>query len=569
MPPSRSHLRKWRRPNITTLTRWLARQRLRRGGLSLKEGPMGLIIPDGSAREDRLILVGMTGIMLAMSVLVYSPVEVPVVDDWTYAWSVENFLHTGELRMLEWSAHYPLGQSSGGPCSAGCSGSRSPPYASPPWCWRGQDCFAFYGTLREVGIRPPLAGLGTLLLWCNPVVFVLSHSFMTDVPFVSAMNTAILFYVRWVMRGRTGDLSLGSVAALLACLIRQPGAALALIPLAYLLLDRMAGGERRALPWSQGVWLLIPFLGVGLTFWWIHAVHGETRVAHEKAQMLRLIFAIDRWVWVYVRELLHAMMHLGLVLSPLVWMAFGQLSMHTLAGASVAVAVLSGLILWQEGALPNPLGVMLTWDELGHSRVLIAGEIAHRQLPRWGQAVILGVSLSGAVGLVAVLWDRLRQWPSKSREPDTVLLLNLCLQGLLFEALWLYYDRYYLPLLPGCMALLLMGLRPTKIAIMVGTAGVLLWGADAQAHGQPPCLRPCRPSTGSRRAEARSSASQPRSRAGRSRRSLRGTRNPDGGHRPPRGGRFRRRPLGPAGRPPPGPRWVARSYRCRDADRFA
>src|SRR3712207_7580105 len=31
-------------------------------------------------------------------------------DDWTYAWSVEYFLRTDELRMLEWSAHYPLAQ---------------------------------------------------------------------------------------------------------------------------------------------------------------------------------------------------------------------------------------------------------------------------------------------------------------------------------------------------------------------------------------------------------------------------------------------------------------------------
>ena len=440
---------------------------------------MELTMPDGSAREDRLILVGMTVVMLTMSVLVYSPVEVPVVDDWTYAWSVEHFLHTGRLRMLEWSAHYPLAQILWGALFSRLLGFSFAVLRLSTLALAWAGLFAFFLTLRELGIKSVLAGLGTLLLWCNPVVFVLSHSFMTDVPFVSAMNTAILFYVRWVKRGRTGDLSLGSVAALLACLIRQPGAALALIPLAYVLLARMAGGERRVLPWSQGVWLLVPFLGVGLTFWWIHAVHGATRVALEKAQMLRLIFAIDRWVWVYVRELLHALMHLGLVLSPLVWIAFGQLSRRTLAGASAVVAVLSGLVLWQEGVLPNPLGVMLTWDELGHSRILIAGEIAHRQLPRWGQAVLLGVSLSGAVGLVAVLWDRLRQWPSRSREPDTVLLLNLCLQGLLFEALWLYYDRYYLPLLPGCMALLLWGLRPTKIAIMVGTAGVLFWGVIA------------------------------------------------------------------------------------------
>jgi hypothetical protein len=100
-------------------------------------------------------------------------------------------------------------------------------------------------------------------------------------------------------------------------------------------------------------------------------------------------------------------------------------------------------------------------------------------LPRWGQGVVLGVSLSGAVGLVAVLWDLLRRWPHGSREPGTVLLLHLCLQGLLFEALWLYYDRYYLPLLPGLTALLVARLRPTKAVISVGMAGVLLWGTLA------------------------------------------------------------------------------------------
>jgi 4-amino-4-deoxy-L-arabinose transferase-like glycosyltransferase len=152
------------------------------------------------------------------------------------------------------------------------------------------------------------------MLWCNPIVFVLSHSFMTDVPFVSTMNATLLGYVRWVNRGRTWDLGLGSVVATLALLIRQLGAALPLIPLAYLLLARVAGGERRPLPWTQRIWLLVPFLGIGLTLWWIHAVHGETRVSLEKGQMLRLILAVDRWV--YVRELLHALLHLGVVLWP-------------------------------------------------------------------------------------------------------------------------------------------------------------------------------------------------------------------------------------------------------------
>jgi 4-amino-4-deoxy-L-arabinose transferase-like glycosyltransferase len=390
---------------------------------------------------------------------------------------VEHFLQTRELRMLEWSAHYPLAQILWGALFSRLLGFSFAVLRLSTLVLAWAGLLAFYGTLRELEIRPLLAGLGTLMLWCNPVFFVLSHSFMTDVPFVSTMNAVLLCYVRWVKRGRTGDLGLGSVLATLAFLIRQLGAALALIPLAYLLLARVAGGERRTLPWSQLIWLLVPFLGIGLTLWWIHAVHGETRVSLEKAQMLRLILAIDRWV--YVRELLHALLHLGLVLWPLAWVMFGRRSTRALIWASAVIGVLSALYLWQAGALPNPLGVMLTWDELGHSRELVAGQIAHRQLPRWGQAVLLGVSLSGAVGLVAVLWDRLRQWPHGSREPGTLLLLNLLLQSLLFEALWLYYDRYYLPLLPGLTALLLARFRPTKVAITVGMAGVLLWGAIA------------------------------------------------------------------------------------------
>jgi hypothetical protein len=44
--------------------------------------------------------------------------------------------------------------------------------------WAG--LLALYGTLRELGTHPLLAGLGTLMLWLNPVFFVLSHSFMTS-----------------------------------------------------------------------------------------------------------------------------------------------------------------------------------------------------------------------------------------------------------------------------------------------------------------------------------------------------------------------------------------------------
>jgi hypothetical protein len=249
-------------------------------------------VPDCRGREDRWALVGITAVVLMTTLLASALVEVPIIDDWTYAWSVEHFLETGELRMLEWSAHYPLAQILWGALFSRLLGFSFAVLRLSTLLLAWAGLLALYGTLRELGVRPLLAGLGTLMLWCNPVFFVLSHSFMTDVPFVSLMNAALLGYVRWVKHGRTWDLGLGSVLALLAFLIRQLGAALALIPLAYLLLARMAGGERRPLPWAQRIWLLTPWLGIGLLLWWSKAVHGETRVYLEKAEMLRLVWPL-------------------------------------------------------------------------------------------------------------------------------------------------------------------------------------------------------------------------------------------------------------------------------------
>src|SRR6266478_1325927 len=66
--------------------------------------------PERRGRSDRAALVGLTLLMLAASSLAHSPAPVPLIDDWLYAWSVDHFLQTGTLRILEWSGHYPLAQ---------------------------------------------------------------------------------------------------------------------------------------------------------------------------------------------------------------------------------------------------------------------------------------------------------------------------------------------------------------------------------------------------------------------------------------------------------------------------
>jgi hypothetical protein len=435
---------------------------------------MQSFVLDADSRKDRMCLIGITGVLIATTLLVsaYAPADVPFIDDWTYAWSVQHYLQTGKLRMLEWSAHYPLAQVVWGALFSQLLGFSFVVLRLSTLVLAWAGLVALFLTLRELGIPPYLSGLGTLVVWCNPLFFVLSHSFMTDVPFISAMNGALLGYVRWVKRRSTWDLWLGSGSATMAFLMRQLGLVLPLLPLAYLLLARIVSRERRGLPWSQWVCLLIPFVGIGLTLWWINAVHGETRVYAEKARNVYVLLAASDYLW----EVLRMLLHLGLILSPLALGVCGFLPRRTLMSALGGLAVFAGLLIWYTGRVPYQLEGMLTWDELGLARMDIDGEMVRRHVPPWAHAAILGLSFSGAVGIVAALVDGLRRWRRVVQGPGLVLVVNGLLQVFFIEVLWLYDSRYYLPLLPGLTALLAARLRLTRPIVLLTLAGMLLSG---------------------------------------------------------------------------------------------
>jgi hypothetical protein len=415
--------------------------------------------------------------MLAVASLASSPAAIPLIDDWTYAWSVVHFLQTGALRMLEWNPHYPLAQILWGALYSQLFGFSFAilRVSTLVLAWAG--LLAFYLTLREMEIGQLAASLCTLVLLCNPVLFMLSHSFMTDVPFVSVMNGALLCYVRWTRRGLTRDLAFASALTVVAFLIRQLGAALALAPLGYVILMRLVGGPPRVLTWPQRLCLLMPFVGFGLTLGWIRGVHGETRIYQERVEDLSFIWSTSGWI--YTREFLHVILHLGLVLWPLTWGTIRGLSLRALAWATGIIAILCGLCLWHHGELPQPLGPILTPNELGMGRRLIAGSIPNRPWLGWFQWFVLAISLTGAAALIAALIEGLWRWTHWIRGPATVVLLNGLGQLLLLEVLWLFYDRYYLPLLPGSTAILAAFLQPTKRVTALILAGELLWGTIA------------------------------------------------------------------------------------------
>ena len=62
---------------------------------------LGLIV-----RTSVLIIAGFAIPLLTLHALQ----NVPYIDDWVYAWAVENFLNTGTLKILDWSTSIDVAQ---------------------------------------------------------------------------------------------------------------------------------------------------------------------------------------------------------------------------------------------------------------------------------------------------------------------------------------------------------------------------------------------------------------------------------------------------------------------------
>jgi hypothetical protein len=434
-------------------------------------------------KVDKIALAIISFIIITAMLLAYSNDDIPRLDDWTYAWSVEHFHRTGMLRVLDWSAHYPLAQIIWAAGFTKIFGFSFAILRVSTLVLSFLGLIAFYLTLRIMNIELLPSILGTLALLFNPVFFVLGHSFMTDIPFVSTMNIAILGYVLWVQQRRAVWLCLGSVFALISFLIRQIGAVLPLLPLLYLLLCHIVG-ERRELSLLQIIYLLFPFLGIGLTLWWIRDIHGPTSVYLGKTDPIDYFLSLSLWLssqfwWTYFQGFGHALAHLSLMLCPLSLASLRGRSRSVLLFSSALVTLIMGLYLWHFGELPQILhyGETLSLEELGASRPLLSpqGEDLSRHIPAWIACVLLGLSLTSGIAMVATLLENIWHRASWVNQPSTMLLFNSLLQFLVIDILWFYYDRYYLPLLPGLIVALVTRIHWVKVTQTVIVIGVLIF----------------------------------------------------------------------------------------------
>ena len=404
------------------------------------------------------------GLILALfyalcSIVLHPFDDLPFIDDWTYALSVERLLKVGEFSISDWSAHYPLAQILWGavfclPFGFSFSALR---ISTVVLAWVG--ALAFYGLVRDLG-RPRRESLiATLLLLCHPVFLVLTFSFMTDVSLISFTNIAFLFLTRGVRRAKRIDVWLGALFALCAFLTRQVAVAIPTAFLAYVLLSPYRSKFGYVMPPLASLFLMLsaPF--------WLNNLFGLTPVYAERLKSIKFWFDVPAMDYVsYASGMLK---DVGLGLAPLT-LPFLLRYRSKLWIVSLAIFIMEASVWAATGRVILPLEEGSTWalTELGATLPLLGGADALRRgvvldsfVPAWLKYAggVLGL-LSTGLGILLLM--ELRR-SLKDGVGLLFVLYGVFETGLIF-LLWLFYDRYYLVVLPALILLLVSNGLPKR-----------------------------------------------------------------------------------------------------------
>ena len=429
--------------------------------------------------EDLALVI----LMSVVPLVVLRPLQnAPFIDDWTYAWSVEHLLRTGEVKMLDWAVSQNVAQVLWGALFCAPFGFSFTALRLSTWVASLGGLLGLYTLLRELGVSRVDRLVGVALVAFYPVYFILSFSFMTDVPFVAAVIWFFACLVRALKRQSSRALAAALLFACVAVAIRPGGvflsgvlllapwtassrwlsplrglavAAAPVLVLVLLMLARPALTTYRAdLTWIPGSW---PWRTVTMKF-------GLS------------LGDLPGWL---VMNLTLVIGTLGGALAPL---ALGSLSRGNarvaIPGGLLIAALLSGNLLLRTKGAGAPLDPEFTWSlrELGATEALVP-PLTIAPVRSLGRAVaaMFVATLSLALALAPILKRRPRG------EASSLAWAALGYFAL-STVLWLFYDRYVLPLvvIVTALRLSLAGIPRRRLALagvamFVAISGVGTW----------------------------------------------------------------------------------------------
>jgi hypothetical protein len=421
-------------------------------------------------RQDPLAIAALVAVWAAAVVLVDPRADVPIIDDWTYAESVERLVHGAGFAVSPWSSTFPAAQIWWGMLFAWAGGfSFTALRASTLVLWLAAT-LATYGVARGLGCRPAVAVLGALALFSYPVMFVLAFSFMTDVPFAAASAASLLGLTSGLRARRLGVIAIGLGAAVVAFFVRPVAIALpAGLLLGALALDDRGLRRRAMLLAIATVAVMAVASAIAARFF---PLAGEGGVAYRVERLRYVLFISPR---IYLEAAFSMLAHVGLAIAPLL-VALGARPSRRVqwAGAALVAAavVVSRVAATEVSALK--WSHTMSVGELGAARPLLQGALPPGAIGTAVERIATVIGLMAAAELLGRLARGLRAggW-LRTPAAACVAGFGIASAGLCF-VLWFFYDRYYLPLVLTAALLALPDARAPR-----GAAAAVVFGALA------------------------------------------------------------------------------------------
>jgi len=335
----------------------------------------------------------------------------PFVDDWTYAWSVENLLRMGKLQVLDWSTNPNFSQILWGGLFCLPFGFSFTALRVSTWVLSILGLWGFYCLLRAVAITRRDSLIATALLAVCPVYFILSYSFMTDIPWLTAAIWFAYSLVRAVRTRHTGWLFAATAFACVAISIRLTAAILPLVMIAVLLLHSARWGHSRfrlLLP-------VIPLAVLAAVLYWnaAHTVHRADLTWIQGSPQTRTRNLKYGFFLLYKRApdgLLCMAAILGILLLPVAIGSFRKAYLRRTAVICGCLVLLAGVrVLGHEQLYPEQLypvlkpGNMWSAVELGATEELQPNPHPP-EMPPWSYLLLNAIAYpSFSIALAAVL----------------------------------------------------------------------------------------------------------------------------------------------------------------------
>ena len=181
-----------------------------------------------SLHSKWFFLFSLTFLWVLIAVLVNPIGEFPLNDDWAYSRNVYNLAVNGVFRFDNWPAMTLLAQTLWGAFFCKIFGFSFTVLRMSVLIAGWAGLITFFLLVRKIVLNDILALVYCLILAFDPFYFSLSNTFMTEVPFLTAILGALYFYFRFYEKEKIKFLILATAFALIATMIRQQGVMIAI-----------------------------------------------------------------------------------------------------------------------------------------------------------------------------------------------------------------------------------------------------------------------------------------------------------------------------------------------------